>query len=139
MQIHATCVARNGAGVLLLGGAGSGKSDLAFRLLDRGFVLVADDRVDIVDGMARAPASIFGLIEVRGVGIVRLVALPCARVRLAVELGRPTRLPKPTRHSGFDVPIIRLDPEGASAAQRVELALDCVIGRITQLAGAFSL
>ena len=72
MQIHGSCASRDGAGVLVLGPAGSGKSDLVLRLLDRGFDLVADDRVEIEHGMARAPASLAGLIEVRGLGLLRL-------------------------------------------------------------------
>ena len=60
MQIHASCAAREGHGVLLLGPSGSGKSDLLLRLLDRGFALVADDRVDLQSGMASAPATLAG-------------------------------------------------------------------------------
>ena len=63
MQIHASCAARDGAGVLLLGPPGSGKSDLVLRLLDRGFTLVADDRVVIEDGHASAPAALAGLLQ----------------------------------------------------------------------------
>jgi HPr kinase/phosphorylase len=66
MQIHATCCARDDArgpvGVLLLGPPGSGKSDLALRLIDAGFTLVADDRVDIAGtaegAFASAPAAL---------------------------------------------------------------------------------
>jgi serine kinase of HPr protein (carbohydrate metabolism regulator) len=43
MTLHATAVALGEAGVLLLGPPGSGKSDLALRLIDRGAILIADD------------------------------------------------------------------------------------------------
>jgi len=136
-QIHASCVARSGAGVLLLGPAGSGKSDLALRLLDHGFSLVADDRVDIEDGDARAPAALAGLLEVRGLGIVRLPWQP-ARLALAVSLGSGDRLPEPSRHAELGLPLVCIDPRSASAAARVSLALDCALGRVNQLAGAFT-
>jgi HPr kinase/phosphorylase len=139
MQIHASCVARDGIGVLLLGPSGSGKSDLALRLLDRGFMLVADDRVEIVDGMARPPADLAGLLEVRGLGLLRLDHVAPAQVALAVELGpEMPRLPEPRRHDRLAVPMIALDPRAPSAAQRVELALDCALGRVLQRSGAFA-
>jgi HPr kinase/phosphorylase len=138
MQIHASCAARDAAGVLLTGPAGSGKSDLLLRLLDRGFVLVADDRVEVEDGMASAPAALAGLLEVRGLGLLRLPHLPSARLALAVELGRPAeRLPAPARCPGLGLPLVVLDAFAASAAQRVALALDCAQGRLRQAAGAF--
>ena len=138
MQMHASCAARDGAGVLLTGPAGSGKSDLLLRLLDRGFVLVADDRVDIEEGIASPPAPLAGLLEVRGLGIMRLPYLARARLALAVDLAAPPcRLPAPSRHPLLGVAAIALEPFGASAAQRVALALDCVQGRLGQVAGAF--
>ena len=48
------------------------------------------------------------------------------------------RLPLPGRHAGLDLPLIRLDPTTASAPERVMLALDCALGRISQVAGAFA-
>jgi HPr kinase/phosphorylase len=139
MQIHASCVALNGAGVLLLGPPGAGKSDLALRLLDRGFLLVADDRVEIVDGVARPPALLAGLLEVRGLGLLRLPYLNEARLALAVCLGTDAeRLPRPERDEGLGLPMVRLDPRAASAAQWVALALGCARGSITQVAGAFA-
>jgi HPr kinase/phosphorylase len=138
-QLHASCVSRNGDGVLLIGPSGSGKSDLALRLLGRGFTLVADDRVDIEDGIAAPPASLAGLLEVRGLGIVRLPFTATARLALVADLGGTAeRLPAPSRHTGLDLPLIRLDPAAASAPERIVLALDCALGRIVQVAGAFA-
>lgn len=138
MQIHASCAARDAAAVLLTGPAGCGKSDLLLRLLDRGFVLVADDRVEVEDGMASPPPALAGLLEVRGLGLLCLPHLPRARLALAIALGRPAaRLPSPARHPTLGLPLIALDAFAASAAQRVALALDCVQGRVSQLAGAF--
>ncbi len=139
MQVHGSCVARGGAGVLLLGPSGAGKSDLALRLLDRGFALVADDRVDIADGCAQAPAALAGLLEVRGLGIVKLAHCASARLALVVELGAAAaRLPAPARYAPLDLPLLALDAAAASAAQRVEWALDCALGARAQLAGAFA-
>ncbi len=138
-QIHASCAARGEAAVLLLGPAGSGKSDLVLRLLDCGFALVADDRVDIADGFAGPPAELAGLLEVRGVGIVRLDHVAPVRLVLAVSLdGVGERLPEPTRHPLFDVPLITLDAATVSAAQKIALALSCALGECEQVAGAFA-
>ncbi|HTN12540.1 MAG TPA: HPr kinase/phosphatase C-terminal domain-containing protein [Acetobacteraceae bacterium] len=139
MQIHASCAARDGAGVLILGASGAGKSDMVLRLIDRGFILVADDRVIIENGLASPVASLAGLIEVRGLGLLRLPFQAPARLALAIELtGPPERLPMPMRHPTLDLPLCRLDPRAASAAQRAVLALDCALGRISQAAGAFA-
>lgn len=138
MQVHGSCAARDGAGVLLIGPSGSGKSDLLLRLLDRGYMLVADDRVDIVDGVACAPSALAGLLEVRGLGIFRLPHVACARIALAVDLGStPERLPLPGWYSP-GVPLIALDATATSAPQRLTLALDCALGRAHQVVGAFA-
>lgn len=138
MQIHASCAARDAAAVLLTGPAGCGKSDLLLRLLDRGFVLVADDRVDVADGMASPPPALAGLLEVRGLGLLRLPYLPSARLALVIDLSRPpARLPAPARHPLLDLPLMALDAFIASAAQRVGLALDCLQGQVSQVVGAF--
>ena len=72
--------------MLLIGPPGAGKSDLLLRLLARGFDLVADDHVDIEDGIARPVPALAGLLEVRGLGIVRLPHVASARLALAVQL-----------------------------------------------------
>jgi serine kinase of HPr protein (carbohydrate metabolism regulator) len=143
VNIHATCVllgragaafgAPSTAGVLLFGKSGSGKSDVALRLIALGSKLVSDDRTDIFVErgklFARAPKTIAGLIEARGVGIV---ALPCAakaRIALAVSLRRPTsRLPQREYYeTPFDlsaaVPLIRLAPFEASTPAKIALAV----------------
>lgn len=137
MLIHASCAARDGNGILLTGPPGSGKSDLLLRLLDRGFHLVADDQVDVTDGAACPPASLAGLLEIRGLGIVRMNYVAPVRLVLSVVLGRPDRLPVPTTGL-FGLPVIALDPTTASAAQRLEIALDCALGRREHLVGAFA-
>ncbi len=135
MQIHGSCAARNGAGVLLIGPPGSGKSDLLLRLFDHGFALVADDRVDIEDGVAAAPARLAGLLEVRGLGIVRLPFQPAARLALAVQLAPADRLPEPARLLGL--PSVRIEARHSSAPARVALALGCATGQVSSVAGAF--
>ena len=139
MQIHGSCACRSGEGVLLIGPSGAGKSDLVLRLLARGFDLVADDRVDIADGMARPVAALAGLLEVRGLGIVRLPHVAAARLVMVAELGDvAVRLPAPTRHEALGLPMMRLDGWAASAPERIGLALDCALGRVTQVAGVFA-
>ena len=123
----------------MVGPSGSGKSDLVLRLLSRGFELVADDQVDIADGVASCPPELAGLLEVRGLGIVRLLYRAQARLVLVVELdGRADRMPIPDQHPELNLPIVRLDAAAASAPERVALALDCALGRVRQVAGAFA-
>ena len=88
--IHATCVAFGDIGILLRGPSGSGKSDLALRLIHAGATLVADDRVMLSVGegclVASAPPALAGLLEVRGVGIVELPNASNIDIVLIAEL-----------------------------------------------------
>lgn len=139
IRFHGTCVARDGAGVLITGPSGSGKSDLALRLLGRGFGLVADDQVEIGDGAAWAPEALAGLLEVRGLGIVRLPYLSRVNLKLVIALtGQTERLPEPEAHQTLGLPVVRVLGSAASAPDRVALALDCVLGLVTQPVGAFA-
>ncbi|MEI6984646.1 MAG: aldolase [Rhodospirillaceae bacterium] len=99
--IHGTSILISGTGVLLRGKSGAGKSDLALRLIDQGAVLIADDRVEVcVDQgrvMVKAPESLAGLLEVRGIGIVRMPTVAAAELHLVVDLVAPSmveRLPE---------------------------------------------
>ena len=89
IRVHGTSVALGGDGILLQGPSGSGKSDLALRLVDAGALLVADDQTELAlvgDGvLMRAPGVIAGRIEVRGLGILRV---PSAPSRFALLVGR---------------------------------------------------
>lgn len=108
------------------------------RLLDHGFVLVADDQVCILEGVASAPVILAGLLEVRGLGIVKLPFIRQCRLVLAIELARTSRIPYPAQHSLTKLPLVHIDPTLSSAPSRVALALDCALGWIDQLAGAFA-
>lgn len=140
IQIHASCVELGGIGVLLLGQSGSGKSDLALRLIDAGGRLVADDRTDLhLRGdrlMASSPAPIAGKIEVRGVGIVPLTHVAEAPVGLAIELvasENVERLPAAQCRNwlGIDVPLLALAPFESSATAKVRLAArEAAYGRL---------
>ncbi|WP_322866499.1 HPr kinase/phosphorylase [Aquicoccus sp. G2-2] len=98
--LHASCVAFEGKGALILGPSGAGKSALALELMARGASLVADDRVVLQCGddgevMASAPAAIAGRIEARCVGILNAVPAGPVRLVLVVDLGQreAARLP----------------------------------------------
>ena len=130
-MVHATTVARDGRAVVLAGRSGSGKSDLALRLIDRGFVLVSDDQslLQKSDGMllASAPATIKGKFEVRGIGILEMVSEDSAAVSLWVDVSSEIkRLPGDEKHMilGLEIPLIALDAFTASAPLKVELALE---------------
>lgn len=133
--VHATAVAIDRIGALLLGPSGSGKSDLALRLLEAGGRLVADDQVVLVRSgerlLASAPPALAGRIEARGIGILTLDGGLLWRkmpIALAVELVPPERLerlPEPATRDflGLALPLFRLAPFEASAVAKLRLAV----------------
>ena len=129
---HATCIDLDGTGILLRGPSGSGKSDLALRLIDAGASLVSDDYVSLSGGdgglRASAPDAIRGVMEVRGLGLVALDHARSSIIGLVVDLvdrAAVPRLPESDRTEldGVAVDRIRLAPFEASAAAKVRLAL----------------
>lgn len=118
-NLHATAVAFGPArGVLILGPSGAGKSTLALALIGAGAQLVADDQVMLapVEGQlyVRAPRATAGLIEARGVGLLRLPNRRLARIVLALDLGLPmdTRLPMAENRTiaGITLPCLAATP-----------------------------
>jgi HPr kinase/phosphorylase len=139
--MHGTCIALDDGAVLIEGPSGIGKSDLALRCIMQphqfdglalAAKLVADDQVLLerctLSLWARAPASIAGKLEVRGLGIIDVPHAPKARLRLVVRLvgaDAIERLPHPAQATilGLTLPAIRIAPLEASAPLKVLLAL----------------
>lgn len=134
LNLHATTLAYQNQGLLLLGPSGSGKSDLALRLIsEHGFTLVADDRTDVTVNclrlVASAPQVIAGKLEVRGLGIVNMPyqnAVPlCLAVELSAAREKVERLPAPQTcaFENISLPLLRLYAFDASTPSKIVLAM----------------
>ncbi len=135
--IHGTTVALGRAGVLLRGPSGAGKSDLALRLIDQGAGLVADDQTALRrsagEVVMSAPPAISGLIEARGVGLLRLPRRAECCLRLVVDLVSADEIERlPERRAcdilGVSIPLIALTAFEASAPAKLRLALKVLAG-----------
>lgn len=132
--VHGTAVEIDGWAVLLTGKSGSGKSDLALRLIDRGAVLVGDDGVELHGADAahiRPSATLAGKLEIRGIGIVERDYRRDVPLRLIVALGEdgerhPASWPL-QEHDGWSIPLLHLNAFAASAPIKVEAALKSVV------------
>jgi serine kinase of HPr protein (carbohydrate metabolism regulator) len=129
--LHCSCVAKEGRAILISGRSGSGKSDLALRLIDRGADLVSDDYTIVrrVGGrlLASAPENIRNKLEIRGLGILEFEtaadAPVCLMVELTTEVERMPEMPGSIAIAGVQVPSVRLSSLEASATVKVEVAL----------------
>lgn len=139
-RVRGTCVAVDGSAVLLRGRSGAGKSDLALRLLAAGARLVADDYtcIALTDGVLRAspPESLAGLLEVRGIGIIRVNGLSAVPLVAIIDLVSPTeleRLPAPAQEHvlGVALPRFQLAAFEVSAAAKVRLVAEVAGGKVT--------
>ncbi|MEO9600741.1 HPr kinase/phosphatase C-terminal domain-containing protein [Parasphingorhabdus sp.] len=137
---HATAVAISGAGIMIRGKSGSGKSDLALRLIDRGATLISDDYVDIKQKnqslILSPPSNLAGKIEVRSLGIIECPYLSDIELRLIINLkNKPDRFPMDRQAMnllGITVPFCTLDAMETSAAIKVELALQRIMQDIDE-------
>jgi HPr kinase/phosphorylase len=132
LLVHASVVAIDGSAIMLRGPSGAGKSDLALRLIDGGARLVADDQAELRRAgdrvLVRAPPTIAGLLEVRGVGILRLDAMEEAPLAICVDLvplAEVERLPESRFEDvlGLSVPLVALSAVEPSAAAKLRFAL----------------
>ncbi len=116
LHLHASAFAYAGAGCLLLGESGSGKSSALAHALLHGAMLIADDQVVLQDIssqlIAQAPPEIAGVLELRGLGLIRVPFVDAHPIHLAVELTHDPidRLPTPhTREFlGVQLPLLHL-------------------------------
>ena len=134
MNVHASCIAIDGQGVLLWGESGVGKSDLALRMIEKGAILVADDYpvLEEKDGIlyASCPESIQGKLEIRGLGIFEFPFMEKVPVRLLVDLSPEKeidrfpleKIPLP-KEFPFDVACIRLRSFEASTPMKIKTYL----------------
>jgi serine kinase of HPr protein (carbohydrate metabolism regulator) len=141
--VHGTCVEIDGTGILIQGPPGSGKSDLAIRLIDSGARLVADDQTQITETggelIAASPAKISGLIEVRGIGLICVDTLSEVPISLIVDLvdrAAIPRLPVPNSKalidttSNIQLPVFQLHAFDNSSPVKVRLAAQAIQGSI---------
>ena len=147
-SIHASCVAVGNHGILIRGTPGSGKSTLCLQLIDaEGYGLgrktlrarlVADDQVELFPRkgklVARPPASLAGLIEIRGAGILATTYKKSVILKLVVDLLPPTqveRLPdqsdQQTEIEGIKLPRIAIAAGNPAAAAIVRSALQYLV------------
>jgi len=140
LLVHGSCVALRDArdtwaGVLLRGHSGAGKSDLALRLIDGGARLVADDQTEVraveSELLARAPGTIAGKLEVRGIGILELPYLDDIPLRLVCDLVPPSEVVRhpeteTVRLADIEVPRIALAPFEVSAPAKLRLGVQAV-------------
>jgi len=137
-RVYGTSVALEGQAVLLRGPSGSGKSDLALRLIENGAKLVADDQTMLVrEGshlVASCPDAIAGQIEVRGVGIVPVETIRRAPLCLVMDMVPPEQIERfpdlgACTYLDVEVPLLPVTPFEVAAAAKVKLAIAMVRNR----------
>ncbi len=131
LHIHGSAVQIGNNAVIIIGDSGTGKSDLALRLIDRGAKLIADDQM-IIHGDKNTPIISqtqhhIDAIEIRGVGIIKYSCVNNVPLTLCIKTAdRYDRYPVPIPMSEFGVfsiPTIKIAAFENSAPIKVEMAL----------------
>ena len=130
MKIQATCIAFNGRAYLIMGESGIGKSSLALSLINSGAFLIADDLVEVTNGIAFAPKEKQGWLEVRGIGLISgipvLSSAPVvAKIRLVKE--KPERIPP---HITDEIPEFRIWTEDKDKKEKFLLIDKIMTGSV---------
>ena len=131
-RMHSSSVVIDDNGVLILGDSGSGKSDLALRLIDSGATLISDDisicRKNSNNIYLYCPPEIKGLLEVREIGIITVPFVEKIKLRLVVNLksNNNERFPKDSsfRILGIKIPIINIEGKNSSAVAKIKVKLN---------------
>lgn len=131
ITLHATAVAIAGYGVIFTGKSGSGKSDLALRLIDRGAVLISDDSVILKHADDKislcGPEKLAGKLEVRSLGVLDFEHVADVELKMEVQLDQQVdRFPMDRQQNiflGEAISSIKLDADETSAPIKVEMAL----------------
>ena len=133
MKVHGTSVSIDGDGVLFRGPPGSGKSDLALRMINFGAQLVSDDQVCLTrrndNIFMSSPPTIRNSLEVRGIGIVNTIVQKEAPLILILNMlpnNVTSRMPVWQLCTFFDikVPAVEFAPFEISAHLKVKLAIN---------------
>ena len=131
-RIHSSSIVIDDNGVLILGDSGSGKSDLALRLIDNGATLISDDisicRKNSNNIYLYCPSETKGLLEVREIGIITVPFVERIKLRLVVNLksNNNERFPKDScfRILGIKIPIINIEGKNSSAVAKIKVKLN---------------
>ena len=130
--MHSSSIVIDDNGVLILGDSGSGKSDLALRLIDNGATLISDDvsicKKNLNNIYLYCPPEIKGLLEVREIGIITVPFVERIKLKLVVNLKSKNneRFPQDnySKILGIKIPLINIDGKNSSAVAKIKVKLN---------------
>lgn len=136
LQTHATAIEWENVGILIRGAPGSGKTELALKLIGAGATLIADDQVILNNEenkmMASCPPQLTGLMEIKAIGIVEMNHKVETTVGLVIDLvDNEEAVPEPevAEILGIHLPLLRLNPFYLASTQKVRLAVNLIRGK----------
>tara|TARA_B100000963_G_C22386133_1_gene562358 strand:- start:315 stop:740 length:426 start_codon:yes stop_codon:yes gene_type:complete len=131
-RFYSSSIVLDDNGVLIMGDSGSGKSDLALRLIDNGATLISDDiticrkKQNFI--FLSSPPETKGLLEVREVGIITVPFVEEIKLRMVVKLKQENLMRSPGKRFqkilGIKFPFITIDAKNSSAVAKVKVTLN---------------